>query len=230
MKATEKIHVLLIDDDEDDYIITKDLLNNLSHQNIQLAWLDNAEAALPKMASNQYDVYLLDYRLASQTGLDLLKEAKKNGCTAPIIFLTGQENQTVDMEAMYAGAEDYLVKSKIDERLLERSLRYAVQRAKMNQAIQHTERLQTAQKLAGAICHEFAQPLQIISLSLTALKSNPSDNSLIDSCQQMVMRIGELVHKLRNITSVKEQPYLNNNIIDIHSSSQSIDNTEQTGL
>jgi DNA-binding response OmpR family regulator len=226
MKETDVIRVLLIDDDEDDYIITKDLLQNLNNRNYQLDWLDNAKAALPKMASNQYDVYLLDYRLASQTGLDLLKEAKQNGCVAPIIFLTGQENQTVDMEAMYAGAEDYLVKSKIDEQLLERSLRYAVQRAKMKQAIQHTERLQTAQKLAGAICHEFAQPLQIMSLSLTALKSNPDDKSLIDSCQQMVMRIGELVHKLRNITSVKEQPYLNESIIDLHSSSQPLNSTE----
>ncbi len=230
MKNTDVIRVLLIDDDEDDYIITKDLLRNLSNRNYQLDWLDNAEVALPKMASNQYDVYLLDYRLASQTGLDLLKEAKQNGCVGPIIFLTGQENQTVDLEAMYAGAEDYLVKSKIDEQLLERSLRYAVQRAKMKQAIQHTERLQTAQKLAGAICHEFAQPLQIMSLSLTALKSNPNDKSLIDSCQQMVMRIGELVHKLRNITSVKEQAYLNDSIIDLHSSSQPTENAQQTGL
>ena len=64
--------------------------------------------------AGDHDVYFLDYFLEDRTGLDLLKQARDRGITAPIILLTGRGSRAVDMEAMELGASDYLVKGLID--------------------------------------------------------------------------------------------------------------------
>ena len=220
-------HILLVDDDEDDFIITRDLLEEISNGQYALEWRSDFSGALQTMRKNGHDVYLVDYRLADRNGIELMQEAKQLGCEGPIIFLTGQGDKSVDLEAMQAGAADYLDKAQINAPGLERAIRYTVQRTQMNQALGHAERLKTAQELAGAVCHEFAQPLQIMSLSLMLMKDKPTDPSHIETCDKMLKRITELVHKLRNITDVKNQPYLDQHIIDIHASSETTSNVRQ---
>ena len=78
----------------------------------------------------EHDVYLFDYHLGHADGLQLLREALARGCKAPIILLTGNDNWETDVEAMKAGAADYLVKGHLDARLLERSIRYALERTR----------------------------------------------------------------------------------------------------
>ncbi len=215
----EEVRILLVDDDEDDYIITRDLLEEISHQPLQIDWVATYQGAVTAFARQEHDVYLVDYLLRTGTGLDLLREAKSLGCEAPIIFITGQGDSRIDLEAMKAGAADYLVKGKFDAPLLERAIRYALQRQRMNQAIANAEKLKTVQQLAGAICHEFSQPLQVLSLSLMLLKENPADiNQHIDTCKGMINRINGLVRKLGNITEIKSQPYLNMQIFDLNAS------------
>jgi PAS domain S-box-containing protein len=85
--------------------------------------------------TDQYDACLVDYWLGSRTGLELLQEAKEQGCRTPIILLTGQGDLKVDLEAMEAGAADYLNKNEIDAPLLERSLRYARERGEAEERI-----------------------------------------------------------------------------------------------
>lgn len=78
---------------------------------------------------------MLDFRLGEHTGLELLRLAIASGCTAPIIMLTGQGEREIDVEAMKAGAADYLEKGKINSAVLERSLRYAIERKRSEQKI-----------------------------------------------------------------------------------------------
>jgi PAS domain S-box-containing protein len=73
--------------------------------------------------------------LGERNGLELLQEAVANGCKAPIILLTGQGDHEVDIEAMNAGAADYLEKDKLGAPLLERSIRYAIERKRAEQKI-----------------------------------------------------------------------------------------------
>ena len=129
------IRVLLIDDDEDDYILTRDWFKEFQVASCTLEWVNNYQAGRNAIASGQYDVYLVDYRLGDGNGLELLREALDNGCTAPIIFLTGQGDREIDIEAMKAGAADYLEKSQLAAPLLERSIRYALERKQNEQKI-----------------------------------------------------------------------------------------------
>ena len=129
------VRVLLVDDDEDDYILTRDWFSEIEGAKFELEWVSNYDKAVAEIARKQHDVYLFDYRLGEHDGLELLREAIANGCKAPIILLTGQGDHDVDVEAMKAGAADYLDKSQLGAPLLERSIRYAIERKQTEQKI-----------------------------------------------------------------------------------------------
>ncbi|GAA4404878.1 response regulator [Nibrella viscosa] len=125
------IKVLLVEDDEDDYVLTRTLVSTKENANIRLDWVDNYPAAVDAVCQNNYDVYLVDYRLGENTGIDLIQEATRAGCHAPMILLTGQDDLSVDLSALEKGAADYLVKGRIDAQLLGRSIRYALKQAEV---------------------------------------------------------------------------------------------------
>jgi diguanylate cyclase (GGDEF)-like protein len=87
---------------------------------------ESYDSGLKKLLSGKYAVCLLDYRLGRRDGLELLHEARIAQCETPIIFLTADDNEDIDIAAMEAGAADYLVKGELKPRLLERSIRYAL--------------------------------------------------------------------------------------------------------
>jgi PAS domain S-box-containing protein len=121
----KSIRVLLVDDDEDSYILTRYHVSKISAAKLILDWAPTYETGLELIREFKHDVYLLDYRLGAKTGLDLLRESLALGCRAPIIMLT-TENPEVDAEAMKLGAADFLSKDKLDSALLERSIRYSL--------------------------------------------------------------------------------------------------------
>lgn len=133
--------VLLVDDDEDDYILTKDIFNAIpQRESYKLSWINNYEEAINAMLKSHYDIYLVDYRLGKHTGIDLLNEAIKSNVDEPIIILTGKGDSKVDEEALEIGAADYLVKDKIDPFTIERSIRYAVKHKSSLKALRDSEK------------------------------------------------------------------------------------------
>ena len=124
----EAVKVLLVEDDEDDYVLTRDVIADMPGSRVELDWARTFQEGLELMCSNRHDICLVDYRLGAQTGIELLRAALKGGCQAPVILLTGMGQHAVDMNAMEAGAADYLVKAQLRSDSLERSIRYALQR------------------------------------------------------------------------------------------------------
>ncbi len=136
---SEKIKVLLADDDEEDYILTKYLFDDFKNKNYILEWTDDGAKALEAMKSGEFDIYFIDYRLGDYNGLKILREAISAGCIAPIILMTGQGDTEVDIQAMRAGAADYLVKGEIEAPLLERVIRYSIQQSRSLEKLQSSE-------------------------------------------------------------------------------------------
>ena len=132
------IDVLMIEDDEDDYIITRDMLKEIADVRFVLKWASTYTAGLEFICNEKYDVCLLDYNLGGHTGLELLGEACEKGCTVPFILFTGHSGREVDIEAMHAGAVDYLVKGKVDANSLERAIRYAIERNRLLNALRES--------------------------------------------------------------------------------------------
>ncbi len=133
------IKVLLVDDDEDDFIITRRLLRDGGPGRFALEWVSTIEAARRVIAERRHDVYLLDYALGSADGLELIRESVAAGCAAPMIMLTGHGSRDVDMKALQAGAADYLDKGEITAPLLERAIRYALEKARAIVALRESE-------------------------------------------------------------------------------------------
>ena len=122
------IKVLLVEDDEEDYFLTRELFSEIQGKRFQVDWAKSFAQGCETIRRRPYDVCLIDYRLGPDNGIELLQGAIRDGVEAPIIILTGQGEREVDLQAMAAGAADYLVKGRLDAGLLERSIRYAIER------------------------------------------------------------------------------------------------------
>lgn len=119
-------HVLLVEDDEDDYLITREMLESQDRARFVVDWAPTHEEALLAIGERRHDVYLIDYRLGSRTGLELVGGAFSQRSHAPVIMLTGQQDLAIDLQASALGVTDFLVKGDFDAAGLERSIRYAV--------------------------------------------------------------------------------------------------------
>jgi PAS domain S-box-containing protein len=128
--------ILLVEDDEDDYVLTQDMLLEAKGSQFELSWEPTYDGALKTLRDNHPDVILVDYNLDTRNGLDFVREALEMGCKAPLIVLTGHGSYEVDIKAMQVGAVDYLVKGQINPSLLERTIRYAIERKQAEDALQ----------------------------------------------------------------------------------------------
>ena len=90
MMDTGLVKVLLVEDDEDDFVITRDLLSEIPGRPFTLDWVKTFEAGLESMCLNRHDVVLVDYRLGAHNGIELLRAGSERGCQAPVILLTGR--------------------------------------------------------------------------------------------------------------------------------------------
>jgi diguanylate cyclase (GGDEF)-like protein len=129
---TNPVKVLLIEDDQDDYLLIKEYLDEPDNPTrFSTDWVATYADGLKAIEKGEHDVYLIDHYLGSDSGLELLKEALQAGCPAPLIIVTGSSAQEIDHAALKAGATDYLTKDRLDAQLLERSIRYAVERNRL---------------------------------------------------------------------------------------------------
>ncbi len=124
--TASEVRVLLVEDDEDDYLITRDMLARQDRAQFSVDWFSSYAEALTAIRERSHDVYLIDYRLGSRTGLDLVREGFVDDPHAPVLMLTGQATYEIDLEAAALGVTDYLVKQELDPSGLERSIRYAI--------------------------------------------------------------------------------------------------------
>lgn len=138
--------ILIIDDDEDDNILLSDLLCDAFAIGKRPDWADTFEGGLSALVDGEYDICLVDYRLGQRDGLELVRQALLRGCRSPIILLTGQECRQTDLDALAVGAVDYLVKGEFTASQLERSIRYAIERKRVEERL---ERLGFEDPLTG---------------------------------------------------------------------------------
>ena len=139
-ELSQGVRILLVNDDEDDYQVTRGIVRQIPSFRSELRWEKTHESALAALRRGKSDVCLLDHRLGGRIGLELLTAARRSGCNVPIIYLRGTGDRQTDDLAMKSGADDYLEKAQLTATLLERSVRYALERAR------HMEELRKSQE------------------------------------------------------------------------------------
>lgn len=121
-------NILLVEDDEDDVFFIKELILEKEKRNPpKVTHAETPQIAIEFLTKQKFDICLFDYRLGEMDGIDLLQLVRSKGIGGPIILLTGHGDQEIAVQAMKAGATDYLVKNKLTAQSLERAIRYAIQ-------------------------------------------------------------------------------------------------------
>jgi len=225
----EPLNVLLIDDDPDDHVLTRDLLAESMGSNVRLEWASSYEAGVAALSKKVHDVCLLDFRLGVRTGLDLLREPSAIASDVPIILLTGQGQREIDMEAMQAGAADYLTKDSLFAATLERTIRHSLERHRdrkalrqLNEALESRvdERTRELEKANAALreadqrkneflatlAHELRNPLAPIANALELLKLADDDVELCrqsrDTMERQVAQMIRLIEDLLDVSRI----------------------------
>ncbi|HEA15041.1 MAG TPA: response regulator [Pseudoalteromonas prydzensis] len=197
-KATK---LLLVEDDEDDYILTCDYLEQLSSHTFDIEWISDPKQAVQLLSQNRHDICLLDYRLGASDGLTVLKQAVENGFTGPIIMLTGQSDDELDSAALDAGAVDYLVKNEMSSSRFARSIRYALARRDIED--ERIERLKaeaenrSKDRFLAHLSHELRTPLSSI-LGYTELLMQSDFNEHASNELGVIYRNGKHLLSLLN--------------------------------
>ncbi|SDM92356.1 hybrid sensor histidine kinase/response regulator [Siphonobacter aquaeclarae] len=136
---SEITRVLIVDDDEDDFLLTTEYLRDIPGRQFQTDWVNGYAVAMEKIDSQTHDIVFVDFYLGAKTGLDLIEEAHQRGIFVPMVLLTGRGDRRVDEEATRRGAMDYLVKRDLDAEKLERCIRYALERAATLNSLRESE-------------------------------------------------------------------------------------------
>ncbi|CAM3794917.1 response regulator [Rheinheimera salexigens] len=227
----QQAHILLVEDDEDDYVLTRGHLEDLSSLSCQLTWVKNPEDGLAHLLQGTYDVCLLDYQLGAETGLSLLQRAIIAGVSTPIIMLTGQADKQLDLEALEYGAADFLVKSELNETRFARAIRYALSRRQYEVERMNRLRLEadnrSKDRFLAHLSHEIRTPLSSI-LGYTELlletefaqKAAPELNIILNNGQHLLSLLNDVLD-LSKITANKlelrpESFYLADLITDVY--------------
>lgn len=196
----QNIKLLIIDDDEDDFFLVKDLLTDIS-QTCALDWAPTYEVGQQLLQEDKHDLCLMDYKLGARDGIELLKFAHEVGFSGPVILLTGMHQIEVDRQALQAGAVDYLVKSTLSAEQLARAIRYAlarrdVERERVERLKAESENRSKSEFLAH-LSHELRTPLSAI-LGFTELLLNKTKDTESAGHLRIVHRNGKHLLGLLN--------------------------------
>ena len=130
-RTVSRIRVLVVDDNEGDYVLVKSLLRHIPMVEYEVAWLPSGKDISERIADIQPDICLVDYNLTGETGLELIQFVSRLHPLLPSVLLTGENDPNIDVEALRAGAADFIEKSRFDARDLDRTIRYAVEQKRV---------------------------------------------------------------------------------------------------
>ena len=129
-RSSDPLRVLLVEDDEDDFVIVRDLLRD-GRRRYDLTWVPTYERGLAALQSRDHDIALVDYRLGGRTGLELIAAVTPADQAPPIVLLTGLDDELLDEQAAGVGAADYLPKLGLGVALLERTIRSGLRESRL---------------------------------------------------------------------------------------------------
>jgi signal transduction histidine kinase len=213
------ISVLLIDDDREDFLLTKEMLADAPGTEFKLDHAATYEDGIAAFREGRHDAILLDYRLGGRTGIELLREVKDLERRAPVILLTSKGQRETALEALTLGASDYLEKAGLSPALLERVILYAMRQRRQEAQLEEKVRERTAE-LAKAndalrdedrrkndfiamLAHELRNPLAPIRNALEIMRLTANDGEAVERSRAMLERqVGQMVRLIDDLLDV----------------------------
>ncbi len=215
------VEILLIEDNLAEARLLEEVLKGFGLERFRLTWVKRLQEALAKLREENFDVILLDLTLPDSQGLDSLPPLMEQAPTVPIVVLTNTNDDTLAIEAVRRGAQDFLIKRLVNVDVLVRSVRYAIERKRAadilreaNEALEiqvqeRTAELKKAQELnqlksefVAMLSHDFRNPLTTILASAGLLhdgNENLSEERKRAICQRIRAASYNMAHLLDEV-------------------------------
>lgn len=222
-----RIRILAIEDDPGDAELLRRHLGQCADWDValtQCATVQAAREALPQ----PFDLVFVDFRLGALSGIDLLREALAADPHRPVVMLTGQGNETVAVEAMKAGATDYLSKGHLNPEQLHRAMAHALETAALRRQVEQqrlalieAERQRVMVESLGAACHHLAQPLTAMLGNLQLLQLGPAIEEarrqrILTQALEATLMMSDILRRLQAVTEYRTVPYVaDQKILDV---------------
>ena len=202
--SEESISLLLIEDNPGDARLIREMLVEAKGSHFELMHTERLLEGLQLLEDGDYEVVLTDLDLPDSRGLDTLYKVFSKASEIPIIVLTGLDDETTGLKAVQEGAQDYLTKNNVDSDLLERSIRYAIERKMVAEEIEKAQRQQVEMRdqFLSHVSHELRSPLTPIYDYLTLILDglagdiNEEQRHYLELIQKNVRHLGSMVEDL----------------------------------
>ncbi|MFL7790842.1 MAG: PAS domain S-box protein [Anaerolineae bacterium] len=165
---TTPLKILLIEDSPGDARLLREMLVEISDTAFDLEWVDRLSTGLERLTQKDIDAVLLDLSLPDSKGLETFTKVHTQEPHVPITVLSGLDDTSLAVKAVREGAQDYLVKGEVDGNLLTRTIRYAIERKRTEEALR--ESLQFSSSLLGNSPH----PILVINPDTSIRYANPA--------------------------------------------------------
>jgi len=243
------LRALLIEDDPYIAKLIRRMLDKVRDISFDLVHADSLSSGLEQLEDGHFVIILLDLGLPDSSGIKTLNKVYAKVSDIPIIVFTGQDDETLGVNAVNAGAEDYLVKGNTDSKSLVRAIRYAVGRHQVKEALKDTaanlkrtveelkkankkivnqqksvieeERLKVLLQLSGATAHELNQPLTVIMDNVELMRLERKIPEKLQKHMQGIEVAGQKIFEI--IKRIQTIPQENIDIDDSDNSTEALD-------
>jgi two-component system CheB/CheR fusion protein len=194
------IHLLLVEDSPTDALMLRVALEDVRSMAFELVHVERLGEALCELERQRFDVIVLDMGLPDSAGLDGLVKVRQAAEEAPILLLTGVDDEETAVAAVERGAQDYLVKGKVDGSALTRAIRYAISRKRGEQLQLAKEDAEAANRakdhFLAILSHELRTPLTPVLTLIDLLEAEADLPDRLRTDIQTIRRNVELERHL----------------------------------
>lgn len=216
--------ILIAEDDVTSRTILNSVLKKFGYEVV--ACSEGNEAFEILKMDDSPDIAILDWEMPGMNGIEIIKRIRKIKADRHIymMLLTCKKNHDQILEGLHSGADDYIIKPYDNDELRAR-IKVGKRMIDQQNQLLEREKLQGVLEMAGAVCHEINQPLQVVSGYIELLLEDYGEvdeiSEVLSKAETGVRKIGDLTSKIMNITKYKSKDYINDvKIIDIEEASK----------
>ena len=206
------IRVMLVEDNPGDARLLHEMLHEPGSLKMEVAHFACMKDALSHLSTNTANVILLDLGLPDAEGLDGVRKVRTAAPGTPLVVLTARDDESLAVQALQEGAQDYLIKGKIESHALFRAVRYAIERQRMQVETDQARRLQLQVKdeFLSHVSHELRSPLSAIYQFGTILADGLVGGVTADQreCLQIILKnaqqLQSMIGDLLEVTRAQE--------------------------
>lgn len=199
---SDQLRVLLVDDNDDEYVLINDMLAEISGCQFCLEWVSDYDTALKAVKRNEHDVCLLNYYPGEYDAVEFMYSVLGNGCEIPFIMLTENDNGKTNSESIRSKVADYLNKDELEASGLERSIRYAINQQNLLKKLE--QETDNHKKTAEALVRSENKYRSVFELSPEAIVIMDSKGNVL-----------EINHRLSDWLGYKPEQIIGKNLAEL---------------